>query len=48
VNERKTAMEPLPWMLNLLTVLLVVMWIKITEAVTTAEEIKRSMQLRRF
>jgi|GEM_PF-4769674 len=41
-------MEPLFWMLNLLTVLLVVMWIKITEAVTAVEEIKRSMQLQRF
>lgn len=41
-------MEPLLWMLNLLTVLLVVMWIKITETAMAAEEIKRSMQPQRF
>ncbi|HSG16666.1 MAG TPA: hypothetical protein VLE70_10140 [Anaerolineae bacterium] len=41
-------MEPLLWMFNLLMVLLVVMWIKITATASVAEEIKRSMRLQRI
>ena len=36
-------MESQLWMLNLLTVLLVVMWIRATEAAVAVERIKRSL-----
>ncbi len=41
-------MLPLLLMLNLLTTLLVVMWIKVNEATVMAKEIERSLQPKRF
>jgi hypothetical protein len=41
-------MEPLLWMLHLLTVLLAVLWLRVSETAVTAEEMERSMQPCRF